>query len=462
MNNEIKLLQQERCKLNEDYYNNIIPKRIPAEFQVMANVVAEFGGINMIDYQYEYSLLEKPARELCKIVYSDKCPVNPASPIGSRNPSYYQTLGSQTLVMGKNGFMQHPEVTGMNVEDYDALIEDPFACIMERIIPRHCKSLDPTDPIGIQRALFMSDSSLKKDLADSLPFVKDLTEEYGYSIGGAPAGSMAFCAAPYDFLSDQLRGFSGISMDIRRDRNKIKDACEALTPLMFYAGLPTNPHPQGFVGTPLHMPTFMREKDFEEIWLPSYIKITQQWASFGVRTSAFCEDNWMRYLDHIMELPAGTKLLFEYGDPQIIKDNLGKKFMLSGLYPINLIKTGTKQQCVDKVKELLDIMLPGGGYEFRLDKLPISLKDINIENYIAVIETIRDYAVYDNAGENFGTPLNSEGFKFDENIIKPLQSKHLFDWEKFKNDYPLTPDFAQNRFEASNIEFFKFYMGLLM
>lgn len=187
-------------------------------------------------------------------------------------------------------------------------------------------------------------------------------------------------------------------MDIRRDRNKVKEACEALTPLMFYAGLSANHHPEGAVGTPLHMPTFMREKDFEEIWLPSYIKITQQWASFGVRTSAFCEDNWMRYLDHLMELPAGTIVLFEYGNPQKIKDKLGKKFLLSGLYPINLLKTGTKQECIDKVKELLDIMLPGGGYQFRLDKTPLSFNDFNLENYTAVIETIRDYAIYDNAG----------------------------------------------------------------
>ena len=113
----------------------------------------------------------------------------------------------------------------------------------------------------------------------------------------------------------------------------------------------------------------------------------------------FCEHDWMRYLDHLSELPENTRLYFEYGDPQTIKDKLGKKLVLGGMYPITYLKSATKQQCIDKAKELLDIMAPGGNYIFNFDKSPLSPADVNFDNYIAVLEHVRDNTNYANAGE---------------------------------------------------------------
>ena len=182
-------------------------------------------------------------------------------------------------------------------------------------------------------------------------------------------GSFAISEAPLDFVADQLRSFTGMSIDLRRNREFVKEACEVVLPLVFAWGLPAAPHPEGSVFLPLHMPTFMREKDFVELYLPTFKKQLEQYASLGIRPALFCEDNWMRYIDIIHdELPAGTKLIFEYGDPKIIKEKLGKKFILSGLFPVNALRTDTPAQIVDRAKEFLDIMLPGGGYIFGFDK----------------------------------------------------------------------------------------------
>lgn len=232
-------------------------------------------------------------------------------------------------------------------------------------------------------------------------------------------------------------------------------------PLMFHWGMPANPDPSGKVGAPLHMPPFMREKDFAEVWMPTFKTIVEQYAALGIRSSGFCEDDWMRYLDYLMEFPSGTQWMFEYGDPKTIKDKLGKKFILCGLYSMNLIRMGTKRQCIDKAKEILDIMMPGGGYLFAFDKDPLTLKDINLENYIAVAEFIRDYGIYTNAGESFGVPINSEGFEFDEKIIPPVKSKYLFNWREYKEKYPLTPDFARDDLEKSVKDAMSFYLYLL-
>ncbi|MFZ7132316.1 MAG: uroporphyrinogen decarboxylase family protein [Eubacteriales bacterium] len=460
MTNNVEQLQQERKQIFNDFYSNKIPKRMPITYPVPRHLIAEYGKQNLIDFQFDYNKLAEPARELLNEIYSDTCPIFPMGFV-SRPPKYYQFLDSQSFVIGQGGFVQHPEVSGMKQEEYPELIEEPYAFLLEKVIPRQCHALDTSDPVNMMLSALRAKTDLHNELMQSLPLATEIKNEFGY-YPGAPLGSMGFTEAPYDFIADQLRGFSGMSMDIRRHRSEIKEACEAVLPLLFYVGLPSNPHPEGQVGIPLHMPTFMREKDFDEIWLPSFKTMIEQYAARGSRMNVFCEDDWMRYLDYLYELPAGTVLKFEYGDPQKIKDKLGKKFLIAGLYPISLVKSGTKQQVIDKAKELLDIMMPGGGYIFSFDKAPLTLSDINLENYIALSQFLKDYAVYPNAGEAFGTPLNSEGFKVDESLIPKPKSKYLFNWDEYKKKYPLTPDYARADLEKVDQEVFSYFMNLLL
>lgn len=460
MNDAMKSLQQERCKNFSDFYNNKMPKKVPLTMILPYHLIAEYGGLNHFDFQYNYAMLREPALELAKKVYSDGCICFPVDMNTARPPAFYQLLGSQSFVMGKNGYMQHPEVSGMEDTEYSQLIEDPFTFLVDKVLPRQYKKLDFSNPVEALARYNMAYKALEENVFSSLPWFSELVEANGY-YPGAPLGSMGFCEAPFDFIADQLRGFSGMSMDIRRHKSEIKEAVQAVLPLMFHWGLPEAPHPEGSIITPLHMPTFMREKDFAELWFPTYKTMLEQLAAKGARVMAFCEDDWTRYIDYLQDLPAGTHLMFEYGDARAIKDKLGDKFLLHGLYSISLIKQGTKQECLDKAKELLDIMMPGGGYIFGFDKDPLTLGDVNMENLMAVAEFVHEYGTYDNPGEPFGKPLNSEGFVYSEEIIKPVRSKYLFDWEAFKAENPLTPDLAKPCLEKHNKPFFDSVMDLL-
>lgn len=427
---------------------------------ISAYITAEFGGADRFEFQYDFSKLKEPAKKICDYVYSDSPPVTPASMIFNRTPSFYQLLSSQSFVMGSDGFVQHPEVVGMKEDEYPELIKDPYAFLLEKVIPRQYKELDPSNPVQMMNRMQMAKRANDEDLNASIPWFMEIMDTYGY-YPGAPMGSSGFCEAPYDFIADQLRSFSGISMDIRRRKSELKEACEAVLPLMFKMGRPQFAHPEGSVMTPLHMPTFMREKDFMEVWMPTYKKMYEQYAALGIRGGAFCEDDWMRYLDNLLELPAGMTLMFEYGDPQKIKDKLGKKFIIQGLYPVSMLKTATKEQCVDKVKELLDIMMPGGGYLFGFDKNPLTMSEVNMENLAAVAQTVKDYGVYDNPGESFGMPVNSENFQVDESVTS-FESKYLFDWDAHKKKYPNTPELAKAKYEKIENDMFNLYMNMLI
>lgn len=459
---DVLALQQKRSQLYRDFYTNTIPERMPIGITLPQHLVAEYGGQNLFDFQFNYGLLSDPARDLCKKIYSDSCPVAPANFLLSRTPSMYQLYGSQSFVMGNGGFVQHPEVVGMLDDEYPQLIANTFDFLVETVIPRQHKNLDPQNPLIMATAIQMGKQALTNDEMAFLPTFFELIQTHGY-YPGSPLGSFNFTEAPLDFIADQLRSFSGISMDVRRHRTQLQEAADAVMPLLFHWGLPGNIDPQGSVFIPLHMPTFMREKDFVEIYLPSYKNMLKQYAAVGARPNMFCEHDWSRYLDILQsEIPAGCQLAFEYGDPQTIKDKLGKKFLLTGLFPSAALKTDTPAQIVDRAKAFLDIMLPGGGYIFGFDKNPLTLKEVNLDTLAALTEFIRDYATYKNPGDTFGTPLNSEGFVFDENQVPKPQSRYLFDWDSFKQKYPLTPEFARANFERFSKETFDFYMNLLI
>ena len=139
----------------------------------------------------------------------------------------------------------------------------------------------------------------------------------------------------------------------------------------------------------------------------------------------------------------------EYGDPQKFKDKLGKKMVLGGFYPITLLKTGTKQQCIDKAKELIDILAPGGNYFFCFDKSALNLEDINTENYVAVLEYVLDNGKYDNAGELVTTDKKEDSIQKFAHTYPEFKSKYYVPFDEFKKVYPPVSDKAEPLMRAA-------------
>ncbi|MCL1913459.1 MAG: hypothetical protein FWG10_06230 [Eubacteriaceae bacterium] len=455
----VKALQDERILMYKEHYNNTIPKRMPMRLSMPNRVIAESLGLSGIDFNYDASVLDEAKLEIARTIFSDQNPFSAPGIVGNRFPGYYQLLRSQSFVMSNTGFTQHPEVIGMDPGQYPKLIEDPIGLLFEDVLPTHYKSF-AVGAVGAANYFMMASSYTAQIGAPFATINAQLAKEHGYW-PGAPRGSGGSGVAPFDFIADQLRSFSGISTDIRRNREALKEACDVMVPLMFNWSLPPNPDPQGQVRCPLHMPTYMREKDFVELWMPSFQKIMEQWAARGVRTGLFCEHDWTRFFDVIQDMPHGVEIQFEYGDTQEIKDKVGKKFLLTGMYPITMVGRSTKQQVLDKAKQMLDILMPGGGYIFYFDKNPLYLGDVNFENMAALGDFVHEYAVYDNPGQSYGWPVNYENFAIDPSIEVLPKSKYLHDWDGFKAEYPLAPDFAAPMFKQLQKETLNSFLDLL-
>lgn len=360
------------------------PDYIPIEHIITPEMAIEYAGYHIFDGLWE---TEKVIDAMRKAV-----PAFDGDFIRStfyRSPRYYTSLEAKSFVQSKEGFVQHPEVHSMEDDEYDELIADVPAFLAGKCLPRLYKVFDKPEPYR-SMALARGMMSLNRTFGPYNAAMDQLLEEEGLFVLTA-----ASAEAPFDFLADLLRSFTGISKDVRRMPEKVIEACEALLPLMIQKAVVAPPTVDAMVFMPLHMPPYISDKVFDKMYWPTFAKMVDILTQKGYYLYIFFEGDWTRYYDHLATLPEKRILgRFEYADPKAIKDKIGDKMALTGFYPVTLLAHGTESECIDKTKELVDILAPGGGYMFGFDKITTTIKDIQVNHLNAVNRYVRENGTY--------------------------------------------------------------------
>ena len=425
-----------RTKLYKDVFSGIIPDRFPVNEGLGVEFMIQYSGKDLLTTQYQYSteLLIEIAEKAMEVSRGDNFALS-----WPRNPIALMFSKSRNLVMSKSGFIQHPEVSGFSADEYDAYIRNPHEFSIDTIAPRLNKGYSgtPAEMAFNFTRQYLASVDIMGYFAKANSYIRD---KYGFF--ESPPGSVGMTTPPFDVLTDFNRGFSNIVLDIKRNPQKVLDAMEALMPWCIHRQKVSNLDILGSSRIFTHMGVFLNNKDFEKFYWPTFYKLCHTAGEKGQHMYIFCEGDWTRFIDHLQDLPAGARLWFEYGDAQKYKDKLGNKHIISGLYPLTLLKNGTKQQCIDKAKELIDILAPGGNYMFDFDKHTLNIEDINPENYIAVLEYCIENGKYDNAGQK------STSYVFEDTVEKysdqypEFKSKYIVSFDDFIKEYPPADDRA--------------------
>jgi len=431
-------MRLEREENMRNIYDNKIPNRVPIQVSLSNAVVAGHAGLDLKAMYWKPSLLRDAVIELSEKINSDVALFGG----GIYTPVSSQTLRAAHRAMSSTGYMQHPNTECMRPDEYDELIADPYAFILEKCIPRLYGSLAAETNPWKNIAALTQESQLRMAVGrEEMAIRQELNERYGYP--GMVRGA-GFGRAAMDWVADQLRSFSGICIDVRRSRAKLIEALDAVYPMIYKIGVwkdMPNVNRNATTTFQLHMATYLREKDFAEVWLPSWKRQVEDYASLGMRCGAFLEHDWDRLLDYVYELPTGSVFSFEKTDPKLLKEKLGKKHILSGGFPLQNLTLCTKDEVIGKTKDWLDIMAPGGQYIFGFDKGAITHHDVNLENLIAVCDTVREYGVYDNPGAPAGEIFNKDDYKHSD--FPEFTSKYYKTWEEYTAEFPLTPEEAK-------------------
>ena len=305
-----------------------------------------------------------------------------------------ECIGSESHFVSEDGStIQHKEITPMEAEEYPELIADPEGYIFNKMLPRKAKKL-----AGSNEEKYAAIKSLV-DHWKTKGMVQAQLNEIVKNELQVPVMLGAFAYPALDYIFDFLRGFKGISLDMRRRPEEVVAACEAVYPLQkAFMGIPDSAEsvPEfPFYSTMMHIPTFINAKQFERFFLPTYEKLIYRVHELGGKLMIFLEGNWESKYDWLNSLPDNFVIgIIEDDDIFAAKKKIGDKITLAGGMPAQKLKLASKEECIDYAKKLIDELAPGGGYIFSTDRALLSKNDVNIENLTETFNFVREYGVY--------------------------------------------------------------------
>ena len=210
--------------------------------------------------------------------------------------------------------------------------------------------------------------------------------------GGVPVGG-----APFDTISDFLRGMRGTMLDMYQCPDKLLAACDMLLEWRMARARPFSPDingnlPRLFIALHRGSDGFMSVKDFEKFYWPTLKKAMMKTIELGCILSPFFEGIWDERLEYLLDFPKG-KMVFhcELTDVFRAKKIIGDRMCIQGGVPPTILQAGTPEEVDAYCKKLIEVVGKDGG----LILGPGSASDYaRPENVKAMVEAARKYGQY--------------------------------------------------------------------
>ena len=308
---------------------------------------------------------------------------------------------------------QYVEGIYMKPEEYDDFIDNPTDYWMRVFLPRtetafeafqYLAPFNPilTNPLGwvmsfsradVQQA-FETLLEAGREIAKWAKAVGEVSRE-ALAEGYASFGGGGMAGAPFDNLTDVLRGTQGIVMDMYRQPNKIKEAMERLVPIIIKGAVRgANMSLSPVVSMPLHKGdnSFMSRKQFEQFYWPTLKKVLLGMVNEGLIPMPFAEGNYEPRLDIIKDMPRSSVVwYFEVMNMAKAKEILGGVSCIAGNVPASLLVTSTPKIVKEACRRLIETCGPGGGY---ILTGAAGISKGNPDNLHAMMDAAKEYGKY--------------------------------------------------------------------
>jgi len=398
------------------------PDRVPVT-PMMEYFYARYGQVTAYDVLYDAEIAERVTKKTVMELEPDAF----QPPLFYVLGPLYDALGlKQIRWPGNNGWPrdnahQFLEDEYMKADEYDAFLKDPSDYMLRTFLPRSCSNLEgltglqpirnmfsyytmytPLSALGTPQGSDAVQALLRTGEA-SLNYLQFMNAVNGYLVtNGFPVGSGAIALAPFDALSDTMRGTRGAILDMFRQPDVLKEACDKMLWLildMALSAAQASGHPIVFI--PLHKGTantrdgkggFMSLDQFQEFYWPTLRELMMELIEHGLVPRLLIEGDYTSRLDIIKDVPKASCIYhFERVDWVRAKEVLGDQVCIRGGMPIQLMCTGTPDQVTEHAKKMIDLLGDGGGY---LMDAAMASEDVKIENMRAMIEAAKTYGAY--------------------------------------------------------------------
>jgi hypothetical protein len=377
-------LFRERRQRLVDAYELRVPDRIPQRFS-MGWFAPEFAGISHQEF------VEDPDAAMAAV---EKAAVHFAGDIVNtwfNGPDMSRILGDRMtrwpgLGLGPGGSFQFDEHEFMTAQDYPAFIADPADWSVRTYLPRAYSSLEglaQLPHLGLWSFGWYNMGSLrafaKPEVAASLRAVADAVEA-AVKWGNASKrmadrlGELGFpqdlpgvlLEAPFDYMSDTLRGMKGIMLDLRRRPDDVLAAeVQAARIQLDFA---RQAHDEGgaiLASIPLHRGSdgFMSIAQFERFYWPQLRDFMLELIDMGITPRPYYEGVWDRRLEYLAQLPKGKTIgQFQSSDIFKVKEIVGDTMCIMGGFPVSMLKDSEPSAIRETTHELCERVGKGGGF----------------------------------------------------------------------------------------------------
>jgi len=408
-----KELLKERVRRVEDAIRLEVPDRVPI-IPYFSYFPARYAGITAKDAYYDApkwrNALKKTVLDFGPDLWWAARPV-PASVLEVLDCKQVKWPGGGVLPDHTHQFV---EMEYMKSEEYDAFNQDPSDWTVRTYLPRVFGALKPFGDLsplwyalfgymGINTAEFLAKPEsieMFKALSQAGEDLKKFNEEMSSLVAELEeAGFMPAISgpteAPFDLISDYLRGMRGSMLDMYRQPDKVLEACETILPMMIDKGV-TAGKVTGInrIFIPLHRGAdgFMSLKQFETFYWPTFKKLVEGLIDAGMIPCPFFEGNYTSRLEYLLELPGGKVCgHFDTSDIFRVKEVLGGHMCIRGNVPVSILQTGTQDDVKAYCKKLIDVVGKDGG--FIMDARG-PMETARVENVKAMFDFTREYGVY--------------------------------------------------------------------
>lgn len=330
------------------------------------------------------------------------------------------------LCLGDNQPYQYIEKAWMEASDYEELLKDPTGYLIRNIIPAQNTTLNVLKKFpqisdmammfnGALFFFFFIDKDIKKLIKGYkrtlLKMIGGLMGMGGYfkkmkKMGNPVSGEIVLGQAPFDMVSDSLRGMRGTMMDMYRHPEELKEVCDRLVEPLLYSiensplkiGSPDeNTIAPSFI--PLHRGAdgFMSNDQFEEFYWPSLKKLMDGMIKKGIIPMPFFEGRYNDRLEFLAEFAKEhkAKAIYWFHDTDIIKakEMMGDYVTIKGNVPASLLVGGPPSAVEEYVKKSIEGCMEGGGYlvDGGVSGIPNEAKHENVQ---AMTDAVHKYGVY--------------------------------------------------------------------
>lgn len=397
------------------------PDRVPVT-PMMEFFYARYGEVTAYDVLYDAEVAERVTKE----TVIDLKPDTFEPPFHFLTGPLFDALDIKQIKWPGHGLprenpFQFIEDEYMKADEYDAFLADPSDYMLRTFLPRSCGNLEGLAGLSPFRTMFAyytmytplvalgtpdgakAMEALLKAGEASLNYVQFMNSVNGSLVAqGFPTQFGAFALAPFDALSDTMRGTRGTIKDMYRQPDVLKEACEKMLWLILDMSLSmakTAGHPMVFI--PLHKGTastrdgkggLMSVDQFKEFYWPTLRQLILGLVENGLVPNLLIEGDYTSRLDIIKDVPRASCIYhFEEIDMVKAKRVLGDQVCIRGGLPIQLMWTGTPNQVRERCREVIEILGDGGGY---LMDISTASEDVKPENMRAAIEATKEYGVY--------------------------------------------------------------------